>query len=217
MNDTTVLATITTTLSGTVVIRAKYSLSDTTVTTVNKPFTEVLTRKVKFYKNPLSIGRRWYHREVSAVKGGTEGSLVTINQVRAIVGTDTLTIDDPLNYWLKLGKFGGREVPELPSNFLQNISVQVTVTSADPDTDIVTLHRPYFAMGSGMFKPLSVRMTMVSQTQNGSSYARVYEKSWTGVVIGRHHFFVGALTRSSIFDDAATFSSQLWGIPYIVN
>ncbi|MBI4429841.1 MAG: hypothetical protein HY562_12070 [Ignavibacteriales bacterium] len=217
LNDTTVLATITTTISGTVIIRAKYSLSDTLLTTITKPFTEVLTRKAKFYKNPLAVGRRWLHREVSAVKGGTDGSLVIINQVRAIVGTDTLTIDNPLNYFLKLGKFGGREVPELPSSFLQNITVQVTVTSADPDTDIVTLHRPYFAMMAGMFRPLSVRMTMISQTQNGSSYTRVYEKSWTGVVIGRHHVFVGALTKSSIFDDVAAFSSQLWGIPYIVN
>ena len=216
-NDTTVIATVKTTISGTVVIRAKYSLQDTSLATINKPFTETTTRKIKFYKNPFPIGRRWVHREVSAVKGGTEGSLVTINQVRVIMGTDTLTIDDPLNYFLKLGKFGGREVPELPSSFVQTITVQVSVTSADPDTDIVTFHRPYFMLGPGLFRPLSVRMTMVSQTQNGTAYSRVYEKSWTGLVLGRHHVFVGALTRSSVFDDAAAFSSQLWGVPYIVN
>jgi hypothetical protein len=216
-NDTTTIATVTHTIAGNVIIRAKYSLQDTGLTTITKPFTEVTVRKIKFYRNPFAIGPRWLPREVSAVKGGTQGSLVTVTQVRVIMGTDTITITDPLNYFLKLGKFGGREVPTIGSNFLQNITVQVSVTSADPDTDIVTLHRPFQMMGPGIFKPLAVRMQMVSQTQNGGTYARVYEKSWVGVIPGRHHVFVGALTRSSIFDDAATFSSQLWGVPYIVN
>ncbi|HLF19737.1 MAG TPA: hypothetical protein VI704_03010 [Bacteroidota bacterium] len=217
VNDTTVIATVTTRISGIIVIRAKTSPSSSTDTTFTKPLAETITRKIKFYKNPFSVGRRWLHREISAVKGGTDSSLVTINKVRVVMGTDTLTIDDPLNYFMRLGGLDGRRVRELPSNFLQTITAQVTVTSADPDTDIVTLHRPYFAMSAGMFRPLSVRMTMISQTQNGSAYTRVYEKSWTGLVVGKHHVFVGALTRSSIFDDAATFSSQLWGVPYIVN
>jgi hypothetical protein len=215
-NDSTVVATINVTITGNVIIRAKYQPTDT-LSTFSKPFTESLTRIVKFYRNKFNIGPRWLGREVSAVKGGTVGSLVTITQVRVFMGTDTLTITDPLNYFLKLGKFGGREIPSLLASFLQPIRVQVSVTSADPDTDIVALHRPYLAMAAGMFKPLAVRMNMVSQTQTGGTYARVYEQSWTGLVPGRHHVFVSALTRSSIFDDVAAFSSQLWGMPYIVN
>ena len=215
-NDTTVVATVTVTIVGNVIIRAKYQPQDT-LSTFTKPFTETLTRIIKFYRNKSNLGRRWVSREVSAVKGGTQGSLVTITQIRVFMGTDTLTITDPLNYFLKLGKFGGREIPTLLASFLQPIRVQVSVTSADPDTDIVALHRPYFALSAGKFKPITVRMGMVSQTQNGNTYARVYEQSWIGLLPGRHHVFASALTRSSIFDDQATFSSQVWGLPYIVN
>jgi len=215
-NDSTVVATVNVTITGNVIIRGKYQPQDT-LSTFTKPFEEKMTRIIKFYRNRLNVGRRWVAREVSAVKGGTVGSLVTITQIRVFMGTDTLTITDPLNYFLKLGKFGGREIPSLLASFLQPIRVQVSVTSADPDTDIVALHRPYLAMAAGMFKPLAVRMNMISQTQTGGTYARVYEQSWTGLVPGRHHVFVSALTRSSIFDDVATFSSQLWGMPYIVN
>jgi len=215
-NDTTVIATVTTTLIGNVIIRAKYNLSDTALTTITKPFTETTVRKIKFYKNPFAFGPKWITREVSAAQGGTSGSLITITQLRAIFGTDTLTITDPLSYFLQLGKFGmrEREIAMLPSGFLQKITIQVSVMSSDPDTDIVSLHRPYLSIFGG-FRPLATRMQMVSQTQNGNTYSRVYEQSWIGLIPGRHHVFVSALTRSSIFDDVATFSSQLWGLPYI--
>jgi len=215
-NDSTVVATINVTITGNVIIRAKYQPLDT-LSTFSKPFSESLTRIVKFYRNRFNIGRRWIPREVSAVKGGTQGSLVTITQIRAFMGTDTLTITNPLDYFLKLPKFGGREIPSLLMSFLQPIKVQVTVTSSDPDTDIVALHRPFLAMAMGMFKPIAVRMNMVSQSVNGGTYTRVYEQSWIGLIPGSHHVFVSALTRSSIFDDVAAFSSQLWGMPYIVN
>jgi len=215
-NDTTVVATVNVTIIGNIIIRAKYQPSDT-LSTFTKPFTEALTRIIKLYRNKSNLGRRWVSREVSAVKGGTQGSLVAITQIRVFMGNDTLTITDPLNYFLKLGKFGGREIPTLLASFLQPIRVQVSVTSADPDTDLVALHRPYFALSAGKFKPATERMIMISQTISGSTYTRVYEKSWVGLLPGRHHVFVSALTRSSIFDDQAAFSSQLWGLPYIVN
>lgn len=55
-----------------------------------------------------------------------------------------------------------------------------------------------------------------STVSNGDgTFSRVYENSWQGVWAGRHNVMVNAITRQSIFNDTAAFSSQVWGIPYI--
>jgi hypothetical protein len=215
VSDTLVIATITHTMTGEIRIAAKYSLQDTTITIITKPFVEETHRKVKFYRvdRTNDTRRNWRPREVSAVKGGTQNSSIIINQIEARIGADTVLVTDPTDFFFKLGHFGGREVPQFGSS--QPITIRVTVTSSSPDTDFVSLHRPAMLM-AGNFKPAHARMALVSQTQVGSSYVRVYEYSWNSHLTGRHHVFVTALTRESLFDDQAPFSSQVWGIPYIV-
>lgn len=215
VSDTVVVATITHTLTGEVKIRAKYSLSDTSFTLITKPFTEQTVRKVKFYRVRRTDDpkRNWQPREVSGTAGGTQNANVVINRLEVIVGTDTLVITNPIDYFLKLGKFGGREVPVLGAS--TPIKVRVSITSTETDTDFVSLHRPGMMM-MGLLRPALIRMQLVQQTQVGSSYERVYEHSWTGHFPGKHHIFVSALTRPSLFDDVAPFSTKLWGVPYIV-
>ena len=58
-------------------------------------------------------------------------------------------------------------------------------------------------------------MQLIWEPKTASGYERVYEASWETVVPGRHSFFISAVTRSSLFDDEAPFSAQLWGVPYI--
>jgi len=216
VDDTTVIATVTTSYSGSIWIRAKYTQADTGVSTITKPFSETTTRKVKFARvartNKPSLN--WKVREVSAVMGGTQNAQVSIKQVRFFVGDDTLTITDPNNYWLRLGYPGGRLVPELTTSFAKGFKVEVTVTSASPDSDIVSAHRPFWFMGRWQYR---APMRLVSEVNNGDgTFTRVYDHSWAGVWAGRHHMFVSALTRESIFDDTAQFSSQVWGVPFIV-
>lgn len=222
INDSTVIATISNTIKGEVIIVAKSSPQDTVIKKITKPFTEVTTHKLKFYRlvRADSTKRHWRPSEISAVKGGTEGSLVTINKVEVTVGTDSYTITDPTNYFMKV-KYGiGRLLPILTPD--QQIKVRVTLTSADPDTDWVSLHRPpmismEMMRGFMPIKPLHIKMNLVSQTQVGAAYERVYEHSWSNHGFGRHHtVFVDALTKGSLYDDTAPFSTQLWGIPYIV-
>lgn len=222
VNDSTVIATITNTIKGDVIIIAKSSPQDTVIKKITKPFTEVTTHKLKFYHlvRADSTKRHWRPSEISAVKGGTEGSLVTINKVEVTVGTNSYTITDPTNYFMKV-KYGfGRLLPILTPN--QPIKVHVTLTSSDPDTDWVSLHRPPMISmdmmrGFTPIKPLHIKMTLVSQTQVGAAYERVYEYSWSNHGFGgRHTVFVDALTKGSLYDDTAPFSTQLWGIPYIV-
>ena len=207
--DTLVIATITTTIMGNVKIAALDSLRDTTLTIVSKPFTETLTRKVKFYRiaNTNRVRDDWRMRQISALKGGTTNSLITIDQLQAILGTDTLTVTDPNEFYLKFSGFAGRQLPSL--GMTTPVKVRITITSTESDTDFVMLHRP------GILRPAHVRTTLVSQTGSGP-YTRVYELSWNSHTRGRHHFYVSAVTRNSLFDDVAPWATQLWGFPYIV-
>ena len=224
VNDTTTIATLTHTLEGTVFIVGKYSATDTSRTTIKKPFTETTIRNIKFYKRANdtrttdSTRKGWRPTEVSASKGGTKNSLVTITKLEVTVGTQTIVITDPTEYYMKLFA-DGRGVKPMIFSFAskQPVKVRLTLTSADPDTEWVAVHRPAMLMGlrPEMVKPVQERLKLVSQSQNGASYERVFEGSWDAVFMGRQSFFVSALTHSSLFDDTAAFSSQIWGVPYI--
>lgn len=207
--DTVVVATITTTISGDVKIAALDSLQDTTVTIVSKPFTETVTRKVKFYRiaNTNRVRDNWRMREVSALKGGTTNAILTIDSLEVTIGGNTLTVTDPNDYFLRFAQFAGRLMPSI--DVQDTITVRVTVTSTESDTDFVMLHRP------ALLRPAHKRMRMISQTGSGP-YTRVYELSWNGQVKGRHHFYVSAITRNSLFDDVAPWATQIWGFPYLV-
>lgn len=207
--DSVVIATITGTITGNVRIAALDSVGDTTLTLVSKPFTETLTRKVKFYRiaNTDRIRDNWRMRDISALKGGTTNSLITIDQLQAIFGTDTLTVTDPNEFYLRFAGFAGRHLPSIGTT--TPAKVRITITSTESDTDFVMLHR------AGLLRPVHVRTTLVSQTGSGP-YTRVYEFSWNSHVTGRHHFFVSAVTRNSLFDDVAPWATQLWGFPYLV-
>jgi hypothetical protein len=182
---------------------------------VSKPFTETTTRNVRFWRIARTDRPRdnWRFREISGVAGGTTNSQITFNQLVAIIGPDTLTITDPTDFYLRFPAFTGRRMPSIGG--AAGIKVQLTLTSAESDTDLVFLHRPFQWLNPSVLRPARVRMTMVSQAGSGP-YTRVYELTWTGHVPGRHHFFVSGITRNSLFDDAAPWSTRMWGIPYLV-
>lgn len=218
VNDTTVVATVTHTIKGDLIILVKSGVRDS-VTRIKKPFTTVTTRKVKFYREGKTGDPSfdWRPNEVSGVKGGTVGSQITIHKVEVNIGNDTYTITDPTSDFFQLGRMGRRPLPVL--NPGQPMRIRVTLTSADPDTDWVSLHRPSMMVMIGpnhQIRALHIRMHLVSQAPAGSNFERVYEYSWTGNFVGRHTVFVEAITRSSLFDDTAPFSTQLWGVPYVV-
>jgi hypothetical protein len=60
-------------------------------------------------------------------------------------------------------------------------------------------------------------MKLLSSSANGDgSFTRVYESNWKGAYIGRFHIMISAITRVSIYDNLAPFSSNIWGLPYLV-
>jgi hypothetical protein len=217
LTDSTAEATITHTMSGFIWIRAKYSQQDTSLTTIKKNFTEITTRVAKFIRvnRHKDASKNWRISEISAVKGGTVGSQITINEIRFYVGSDTIVVTDPNSTFLQFAKGRGRCIPELSVNLNTPCRVQVTVTSTSADSDFVTVHRPFMMNNRWNYRS---PMVLLSSTSNGDgTFTRTYEHSWNGVWGGRHNVLVSALTRSTLFDDDPTkISSQIWGIPFIV-
>ncbi len=220
-SDTTVVATVTFDIDAEIKILAKYSQSDTAFTVITKPAKERTIKKIRFARvhSPASrpdTGRSgWRPLEVSAVEGGTVASSVTITKLEVTAGGNTITITNPLNYFMQLNRGGQRSLVHIGQQ--QEITVRVTITSTESDTDWVSIHRPQAPMAkrAGFFRPAHHRMMLVSQTQTGAGYERVYEAKWSVFLSGRTAFFVNALTRSSLYDDAAPYSSDVWGIPFV--
>lgn len=216
LTDSTAIATVTHTLQGIVWIRAKYSPQDTAISTIRKNFTETIVRLVKFVRinRTRDPHNNWKISEISAIKGGTSGSQIIINEVRFYASSDSVIITDPNNTFLKLEKGIGRFIPELTADLNAPIKVQVIVTSSAPDSDFVYVHRPYFLGGQWQYRQ---HMNLVSSIPNGNgTFTRTYEISWKGIWQGRHNMLVSAVTRGSILDDVIPFSSQIWGVPFIV-
>jgi hypothetical protein len=105
----------------------------------------------------------------------------------------------------------------LKPNFATQFKVQVTVKSTDPDSDVVVAHRPlWFNTGCAYGR---ASMKLLSSVSNGDgTFTRVYENDWKwqSAFAGRYSVYVSAITRQSIYDDQAAFSSNVWALPYVV-
>jgi hypothetical protein len=213
--DTLVVATILHTMSGQIKIAHRDTVQDTTLI-VSKPFVESTTRKVRFTRIARTDNPRanWRFREVSGVDGGTtSNTAIAFLELTAYIGNDTLTVTNPTDFFLRFADFAGRHVPSIGST--APVTVQLTLTSTESDTDLVFIHRPFQWLNSSVLRPARVRMNLISQTGSGP-FTRVYEYTWSSHVQGRHHFFVSGITRNSLFDDVAPWSTKIWGIPYLV-
>ncbi len=216
-DSVTVVATITNTWGGNIWIRERRT-SPASDTTIYKPFSESSERKIRFTKiaNTIHPGLNWRMREVSAMEGGTTTSQgISIQKIDFYVGEDTIEVTSPLDFYLQEGVHGRHCLEELPPSLVTGFRVQVTVKSNDPDSDLVVARRPFVENNAWSYRS---PMALVSSASNGDgTYNRVYETSWRGAWSGRHQVMVGAVPRNAIYDDSTSFSSQIWGIPYIVD
>jgi len=78
------------------------------------------------------------------------------------------------------------------------VPVTITATTADP-TDKVVLYSRWGRM------PLR-------RMGDGTCQGRFY----TPLMGGMKHLAVNALSRGTLFDDAAPYDSKAWGLPYVV-
>jgi hypothetical protein len=220
--DTTATATVQKTFTGTLKIRGITGAGDTVV--ISKDFTDSSTRNVLLRKHGQdSVFARWIPVASSLIAGGTTpppaGAGINITQVQLFIpGVDTITVTDPTDYYLRymwLGWFHGgrRNCPSLGGG--EQLTLDVTVVSASPDTDIVALRYGFDLFGHRRRQHLA----LISETDNGDgTFTRVYRSNQWFMHFNRGFFTVGidALTKGTLFDDAAPYSVSWWGLPYRV-
>ena len=63
-----------------------------------------------------------------------------------------------------------------------------------------------------------LRFKLISSTQNGSSYNKIYELQWNAPSVGGGfmHAVVNAMPKQSVYDDTAPVEEKSWGIPMAV-
>jgi hypothetical protein len=219
--DTMAVAHIEKTITGTFRIKGTEGNVDTII---SKPFTDKAVRNLLMRKVNLLDTAVWRPSATSLVDGGTNpppaNNQITITQVQVFTPTDTVTITDPIAYylryrWLPFHSGEKKDCPEFKGG--DKVIIQATVVSASADTDLVAL-RYGFGFGYALAPGRRQHMTLISQTQNGDgTFTRVYQATWFS------HFFTGffnagvdAVTRGTLYDDSLPYSASWWGIPYRV-
>lgn len=215
-DDSTVIATITNTLTGILWIRP------ITGSDITKSIVVNTLRTVRFEKVTKNDSVSWWVRSISPVQGKTtsSSSTISIQEVKFFIGaSDADSIDvvaPPYLDYLTMGgldQTGGKIIHYMSANPNRVLTVQATVVSSSPDSDVVVVHHPDISQNI----IIRERMRLISSTlNNDGTYTRVYKHSWIGDYAGRHTIHVTAFTRSSIYDNVAPVTSEGWGIPYIV-
>ena len=223
--DTLGLVTIMKTITGELVVAYGQRTPDTLIvdTVVHKPFTEQITRKVLFARIARTDDphRNWVPVAVTMVQGKTTGgNLFTIASIEL---SDTTfhydsTFTDPLTTWFRLGRFHG-SVPVW--SVRDSVTLRLTVTSTDTAAEYA-----YLRSGIGADREHRqfgrARMPLVSQTNSGEVYTRVYEKSFTARLplwfsfLGRFNAVADVVSKGTLADPAAPATNEFWGSPYVV-
>ena len=205
---------------GTLKILTKINGADSII---QKPFHDHTVRNVvfrRFDRNPVKFWQNWLPVATSLVDGGTVPPNDKIHIVKLQLfapNGDTIAVTDPSNTyfrykWLqRIFNAAKGNVPEFMGG--QMVRLQATVESTSPDTDLVALR-----YGFNLIQKRRVLMSLVSETNNGGVYTRVYEKSWAAHFHpGLFNAGVDAATKETLFDsDTTKYSVSWWGIPYRV-
>ncbi|MEE9288654.1 MAG: hypothetical protein V3U69_03585 [Bacteroidota bacterium] len=214
-DDTLVVATVTMTITGQFLIAAAYS--DTSAvpdTLIEKPFTSTALRKIKFFR----IGRfrehhrNWVFKAISLVEGGTDSDEIQIKELKLeFPSGNSIVVTSPTDFFLYF------DLPFFPIPIFRpdsEVRLRVTLTSDSPETDMVVLR---YGAGRTGLRRHRIRLKLVSETQVGDSYERVYELTWNiHFHLGKFNAHVDAVTHGTLFDDTAPVSTSFWGVPYIV-
>ena len=217
VNDSMATGTLTKTFEGVLFIAASYdSNSVLPDTVIEKPFTSVVTRNLIFRKiaNTDHPFRNWIIAAISLPEGGTQSPNIDINKVTIFLPSgDTLVVDSPNEYYLRLHWGWWRHMPLLRCG--ESVTVRVELFSAYEDDDFVTL--TYGANRYGHHRAKR-RFELVSSTPVAGGFDKVYEQTYTtNQYPGHYHAVINAMPRQVIYDDSTPVEVESWGIPYFVH
>jgi hypothetical protein len=209
-------------ISGTLKIKGINGTGDTVV--VSKPFTDNSDRNLIFKRVARETKRYWLNWlpvATSLVDGGTPSGEINITQVDLFTANDTLTVTDPLSYYLRYFwrapyryYRSNVDVPNIAAG--APVTIQVTVVSSSSDTDLVALR---YGVAPLLHLKRRMRMQLVSETNNGDgTYTRVFETQFNmHFHRGFFHAAVDAATKATLFDDDPNqYAVSWWAVPYRV-
>jgi len=184
---------------------------------IKKPFVEKVERKVRFRRvaNFAEYERNWLPVALTMVVGKTDSvNNFSITSFEVSGRVDT-TITSPLDTWFRLVRPRGG-IPVFIAG--DSVIVSVTVQSSDDSNEIVSLR--HGIRGGSLERRRSI-MPLVSTTGSPGNYTRVYQRKFRaglplGIIAARFNAAVDVVSRGSLFDDAAPFSNEFWGMPYII-
>ena len=217
VNDSMATGTLTKTFEGVLFIAASYdSNSVLPDTVIEKPFTSVVTRNLIFRKiaNTDHPFRNWIIAAISLPEGGTQSPNIDITKVTVFLPSgDTLVVDSPNDYYLRLHWGWWRHVPLLRCG--ESVTVRLELFSAYEEDDFVTL--TYGANRYGHHRAKR-RFELVSSTAIAGGFEKVYEQTYTtNQYPGHYHAIINAMPRQVIYDDSTPVEMESWGIPYLVH
>jgi hypothetical protein len=210
---------ITKSFEGVLYIRGSYDLNAAVPETlITKAFSTVVTRKIMFIKvaNTDIPENNWRIAAISLPQGGTLTQGIDITKFTAFLPDgDTLVINSPNDYYLvRNWGFWWRwhHVPAI--NFGQDVLLRVELNSNYADDDFVTV--TFGADKFGMYRTKK-EFILVSSTQNGNTYSKVYEQTFSSHRFpGFYHAIINAMPKQVVNDDAAPVEIESWGIPYYI-
>ncbi len=193
-------------------------LRGTDTVLVVKPFRDISDRNIIFKRirrEPKRFWLNWLPVATSLVQGDTPANRdINITQIDLIARGRTVTITDPLNFylryhWLRLHNQGNDDVATFNGGDSVKVRVTLTSTSTSPDTDLVALR-----FGFNSLYKNRAKMNLVSQSERTKIFERTF---YVHPRPGFFHAAVEAATKATLFDDdPLKYSVSWWGVPYRV-
>jgi hypothetical protein len=219
MGDSVAIVTITKTITGEFWIGIRLGTDTTRIDSIiKKPFTETLARKVRFHRVARTPRpeNNWIPVALTMSLGNTtsHNNQFSISSLEFSGRYDTV-ITDPLNTWFRFGLARGG-VPVQRVN--DPLTIRVTVISTHDSSEIVVLRH---GIVGGRLERGRLLMRLVSETQEGGSYIRIYERTVSarlpvGVLMARLSTVVDVFSRETIFDGDAPYENEFWGMPCVI-
>ncbi|MEW6702083.1 MAG: hypothetical protein AB1298_05135, partial [Bacteroidota bacterium] len=244
-DSTTATGTLVQKFDGTLIIEGSFQqptigIRSRVDTTIQKTFSTTITRMIQYKKinNTGNDTMDWKVDAISLPNGGTSGDNIQITKIILTTQDGTeIVIEDPNTYFFKVGKekenddeeeendnhefeirlkMMGHGWKNLLTWYKKNQPVKLTVeiisTSSEPDFLTLT----YGAMMNGN-SGTKEKFDLVSSTQEGVYYRKVYERKWyTHSYATRMHAVINALPRYVVYDTETSVEEKTWGIPYRV-
>ncbi|MBK7227986.1 MAG: hypothetical protein IPH97_03740 [Ignavibacteriales bacterium] len=213
----TAYGVLTKTFDGTLFIKGSYDPNATNPDTlIKKVFSATVTRNIVFIKiaNTTNRLKNWRIAAISLPEGGTQSPNIDITKLTAFLPNgDTLVINSPNDYYLVRNWGYWWRWNHIPTVLLnQDVTLRVELNSAYADSDFVTL--TFGADRNGMHR-VKKQFELVSSTQNGNIYEKVYERTFTpNHSLGFHHAIINAMPKQVVYDDQTAVEMESWGIPY---